>query len=147
MTASFTIDSATGQLKTLAALDYETKASYSVTVTARDPGDLRPTPSTSPSPSPTWTRWNGTSGPDVARTYMEKGMDAELTATLTGGYGMVGHGRFDAGWVKSMDMTSWIGNESGIAHVQRRPRATRRRSTQTDDGYLPDGDGDVTDGQ
>ena len=38
--ASFAIDSATGQLSTKAALDYETKASYSVTVTASDPGDL-----------------------------------------------------------------------------------------------------------
>ena len=38
--ASFDIDSATGQLMTLAALDYETKASYSVTVTARDPDGL-----------------------------------------------------------------------------------------------------------
>ena len=34
--ADFTIEPDTGQLMTLAALDYETKASYSVTVTARD---------------------------------------------------------------------------------------------------------------
>ena len=39
-TASFAIDSDTGQLMTLAALDYETKATYSVTVTASDPGGL-----------------------------------------------------------------------------------------------------------
>ena len=38
--ASFDIDSATGQLMTLAALDYETKDSYSVTVTASDSGGL-----------------------------------------------------------------------------------------------------------
>ena len=38
--ASFTIDSDTGQLMTLAALDYETKATYSVTVTASDSGGL-----------------------------------------------------------------------------------------------------------
>ena len=38
--ASFAIDSATGQLSTKAALDYETKASYSVTVTASDSGGL-----------------------------------------------------------------------------------------------------------
>ena len=36
--ASFNIGSTTGQLMTLAALDYETKASYSVTVTASDSG-------------------------------------------------------------------------------------------------------------
>ena len=35
--ASFDIGSATGQLMTKAALDYETKASYEVTVTATDP--------------------------------------------------------------------------------------------------------------
>ena len=38
--ASFAIDSDTGQLMTLAALDSSTKASYSVTVTARDSGGL-----------------------------------------------------------------------------------------------------------
>ena len=36
--ASFNIDSATGQLMTLAALDYETKPTYSVTVTASESG-------------------------------------------------------------------------------------------------------------
>ena len=36
-TASFAIDSDTGQLMTLAALDYEAKAGYEVTVTATDP--------------------------------------------------------------------------------------------------------------
>ena len=38
--AAFAIDSDTGQLMTLAALDYETKATYSVTVTASDSGGL-----------------------------------------------------------------------------------------------------------
>ena len=38
--ASFDIDSATGQLMTSDALDYETKRTYSVTVTARDSGGL-----------------------------------------------------------------------------------------------------------
>ncbi len=37
--ASFAIDTATGQLKTLAALDYETKNSYSVIVSVHDGGD------------------------------------------------------------------------------------------------------------
>ena len=39
-TASFAIDSDTGQLMTLAALDYETKATYSLTVAASDSGGL-----------------------------------------------------------------------------------------------------------
>ena len=38
--ASFAIDSATGQLMTMAALDYETKSSYSVTVMATDSDGL-----------------------------------------------------------------------------------------------------------
>ena len=38
--ASFDIDPATGQLMTLEALDYETKRTYSVTVTASDSGGL-----------------------------------------------------------------------------------------------------------
>ena len=38
--ASFSINSSTGQLMTMAALDYETKMSYMVTVTAMDPDGL-----------------------------------------------------------------------------------------------------------
>ena len=38
--ASFDIDTGSGQLMTLAALDYETKDTYSVTVTASDSGGL-----------------------------------------------------------------------------------------------------------
>ncbi len=38
--ASFDIDTGSGQLMTLVALDYETKATYSVTVTASDSGGL-----------------------------------------------------------------------------------------------------------
>ena len=41
--ASFDIDAATGQLMTKAALDYETKSSYTVVVTASDPGNLSAT--------------------------------------------------------------------------------------------------------
>ena len=36
---SFAIDGATGQLMTMAALDYETKNSYTVMVTATDSGE------------------------------------------------------------------------------------------------------------
>ena len=41
--ASFGIREGTGQLQTKAALDYETKQSYTVTVTATDPGGLSAT--------------------------------------------------------------------------------------------------------
>ena len=40
----FTIVAGTGQLQTKAALDHEVTPSYSVTVTARDPGGLTATP-------------------------------------------------------------------------------------------------------
>ena len=81
--ASFDIDSATGQLMTQTALDYENKDTYMVTVTASDPGDL------SDSIDVTITVTNvdeiGTvSGPE-SKDYMENGMDAVGTYTLTGG--------------------------------------------------------------
>ncbi len=41
--ASFTIDSSSGQIQTSSALNYETKSSYSVIVTATDPGGLSDT--------------------------------------------------------------------------------------------------------
>ena len=41
--ASFSIDQGTGQISTKAALDYETKDTYMVTVTATDPGGLSAT--------------------------------------------------------------------------------------------------------
>ena len=81
--ASFGIGSTTGQLMTKAALDYEAKASYEVTVTATDPGDL------SDSIDVTITVTNvdeiGTvSGPE-SKDYMENGMEAVGTYTVTGG--------------------------------------------------------------
>ncbi len=41
--ASFSIDRATGQISTKADLDYETKRTYTVTITATDPGNLSTT--------------------------------------------------------------------------------------------------------
>ena len=41
--ASFSIDRATGQISTKAALDFETKNTYMVTLTATDPGNLSTT--------------------------------------------------------------------------------------------------------
>ncbi len=41
--ASFDIVTTSGQLQTKTTLDYETKSSYSVTITAQDPGDLSAT--------------------------------------------------------------------------------------------------------
>ena len=44
---SFTLDASTGRLKTSAALDYETKTTYSVTVSVRDSKDSGGNPDTS----------------------------------------------------------------------------------------------------
>ncbi len=92
--ASFDIDSATGQLMTLTALDYETKASYSVTVTASDSGGLRD------STAVTITVTNvdegiEVSGPaavdyaenrtDPVATYTASGPDADMAAWTLGG--------------------------------------------------------------
>ncbi len=79
--ASFAIDLDTGQLMTLAALDYETKATYSVTVTASDSGGL------DDSIDVTITVTNvdegfGVSGP-AAMDYAENGTAAVATYSAT----------------------------------------------------------------
>ena len=80
-TASFNIDPDTGQLKTLAALDYETKATYSVTVTARDSGGL------SDSIDVTVTVTNEDEAPviigDAAQNYAENGTGPVATYSAT----------------------------------------------------------------
>ena len=72
--ASFDIDRATGQLKTKADLDYETKASYAVTVTATD-GD------------------NASDSIDVAITVAD--VDEEEPADPVGRYDKNNNGRID----------------------------------------------------
>ena len=46
--AAFSLDTATGQLQTKRALDYETKSSYAVTITVRDGKDVDDNPEVSP---------------------------------------------------------------------------------------------------
>ena len=107
--ASFTIDSATGQLKTLAALDYETKGSYSVTVTATDPDDETATIEV------TITVTNVDEMGTLVLSSTTPSVDAELTATLTDLDGMVSGETWM--WYKSMDMTFMDGNETVIANA------------------------------
>ena len=100
--ASFDIDSATGQLSTKAALDYETKASYSVTVTATDPDDETATIEVT---------INVTNVDEMGTLVLSSttpSVDAELTATLTDLDGMVSGETWM--WYRSMD-----GNETVIA--------------------------------
>ena len=80
--ASFDIDPATGQLMTLDALDYETKPTYSVTVTASDSGGL----SDSTAVTITVTKVDEgieVSGP-AAVDYAENGTNPVATYTATG---------------------------------------------------------------
>ena len=107
--ASFTIDSATGQLMTLTALDYETKASYSVTVTATDPDDETATIEV------TITVTNVDEMGTLVLSSTTPSFDAELTATLTDLDGMVSGETWM--WYKSMDMTFMDGNETVIANA------------------------------
>ena len=74
--ASFAIDSDTGQLMTLAALDYEAKTSYEVTVTATD-GD------------------NASDSIDVAITITVTDVDEEEPADPVGRYDKNNNGRID----------------------------------------------------
>ena len=74
--ASFAIDSDTGQLMTKAALDYETKSTYSVTVTASDSGGL------SDSIDVTNTVTNVDEDGEVTLSAAQPVVDTELTATL-----------------------------------------------------------------
>ena len=84
--ASFNIDPDTGQLMTLAALDYETKTTYSVTVTARPTQTaVSVTPSTSPSPSPNVDDGIEVSGP-AAVDWMPSRTATKVVATLHGGW-------------------------------------------------------------
>ena len=75
--ASFDIDTGSGQLMTLAALDYETKATYSVTVTASDSGGL------SDSIDVTITVTNVEEAGTVTLSSMTPMVGTELTATLS----------------------------------------------------------------
>ena len=75
--ASFNIGSATGQLMTLAALDYETKGSYEVMVTASDSGGLSDTIDV------TITVTNVEEAGTVTLSSMTPMVGTELTATLS----------------------------------------------------------------
>ena len=99
--ASFDIDSSTGQLKTKAALDYETGTSYTVTVTAADRFGL------SDAITVTITVTNVEEDGTVVLLPLQPQVNTELTATLTNPDG----GISDATWLweSSPDgNTGWI---------------------------------------
>ena len=79
--ASFSIVATSGQLQTKAALDYETRSSYTVTVTATDPSKASDTITV------TITVTNVNEGPEVSgaptRDYAENGTDPVAAYTVT----------------------------------------------------------------
>ena len=83
--ASFGIDAASGQLQTKAALDYETKSSYSVTVTATDPSGASDTITV------TITVTNADDEGKVTLSSTQPQVGTELTATLTDPDGVSGN--------------------------------------------------------
>ena len=82
----FDIDSATGQLMTSGALDYESKSSYTVTVTAMDDDATTPmSDETTVTIMVTNVNELGTLAGDASLTYAEGDTDAKGTYALTGG--------------------------------------------------------------
>ena len=148
--ASFDIiDTGSGQLMTLAALDYETKATYSVTVTASDSGGL------SDSIDVTITVTNVDEMGRV--TFWRDGADATTAAIMVGDMlgGAVDDSDGNPGdtfpiamytridnvtswqWARSMDMTDWedIGTTDGMYTVMDDDAGHYLRATATyDDG-------------
>ena len=82
--ASFIIDEATGQLKTFDPLDYETKSSYSVTVTVTDGKDIDGNTDTSADNTidVTITVTNVVEAGTVILSSLQPQVDTALTATL-----------------------------------------------------------------
>ena len=105
--ASFDIDRSSGQLLTKAALDYETKPSYTVTVSVRDSKDAAGNSDTAPDDSVDVTIEVTNVDEDGEATFSSNQPQVEtpLTATLTDPDGGVTGETWI--WKKSSDQTSW----------------------------------------
>ena len=113
--ASFDIDSSTGQIKTKAPLDYETKDSYSVTVTARD----RPVDDPEVQSDTIMVTINVTNEDDpgeVTLSSVQPQVDTELEATLTDSDGSVSGETWV--WEKSTSRTNGWGTISGATSAR-----------------------------
>ena len=150
--ASFDIDMGSGQLMTLAALDYETKATYSVTVTASDSGGL------SDSIDVTITVTNEDEMGRV--TFWRGGADATTAAIMVGDElgGAVDDSDGNPGdtfpiamytrianvtswqWARSMDMTDWevIGTDGMYTVIDDDAGYYLRATAMYTDGHGPE---------
>ena len=126
--ASFDIDSATGQLMTLLALDYETKASYEVMVTATDPEGA------SDMITVTITVINADDEGMVTLSPMQPVVDTEITASLTDDDGEVSGVTWQ--WASSPDrMAPWDRHQR--SHGRRlHPGGRRQRQLSAGHGVL-----------
>ncbi len=96
---SFSIDQSSGQLRTKAALDYETRASYNVTITATDPENASDTIDV------TITVSNVEEPGTVTLSNNQPSARTEITATLTDpDDGVMGE---TWSWERSMDKNAW----------------------------------------
>ena len=96
---SFTIVPSPGQLQTKAALDYETRESYNVTVTATDPENASATVDVA------ITVTNVEEAGTVTLSQSQPSARAEITATLTDPDGSVTGETWS--WERSMDKNAW----------------------------------------
>ena len=96
---SFTIVPSSGQLQTKAALDYETRDSYKVTVTATDPENASATVDVA------ITVTNVDEAGTVTLSQSQPSARAEITATLTDPDGSVTGETWS--WERSMDNNAW----------------------------------------
>ena len=118
--ASFDIESSTGQIKTKAPLDYETKDSYSVTVTARD-RDVNDPEVQSDTIMVTIDVTNEDDPGEVTLSSVQPQVDTELEANLTDSDGSVSGETWV--WEKSTSRTNGWGTISGETSASYTPVA------------------------
>ena len=116
--AFFDIDTDTGQIKTKADLDHESRDTYSVTVTVsdgrNDAGDNEQTPVTDATIAVTITVTNVDEEGAVTLSTQHPGVDTAVTATLEDPDGEISVSAITWKWEKSTDKTNWtvIGGET-----------------------------------
>jgi len=118
----FTIDRATGQLKTGSPLDYEARSSYSVKVTASDPNGA------SASVDVTVDVTNLDESGVVSLSWKQPQVSTELTATLTDPDGTISGETWQ--WAKSTN------RDSGFSNIGGATSATYTPGTGDESNYL-----------